>query len=140
MKKKKKLSLVSSTSLPGGNLVDGLPPALSRKFFEIFLWFPRNSVQGFCSNRELSISKDLKNLKIRATYSRKIGHYVKLKIFFLYHETFFVKKWKIWKKIAHHGAQHSPLSLCPGGPSEEKIVSTQSYVSVSESKNLSSDL
>ena len=38
--------LESSTSLPGGNLVDGLPPVVSwgRGRFEIFLWFLRNFV------------------------------------------------------------------------------------------------
>ena len=61
------------------------------------MWFQRNVVQGFCSNREVSIPKDLKNLKIIAARTRKIGHYVKLRIF-LYIMRHFCEKWKFWKK------------------------------------------
>ena len=58
--KMKKLSLVSSTSLPGGNLVDGLPPALNliKKYsgwLSLFLRAPCQRLTMMIRVRELAL-------------------------------------------------------------------------------------
>ena len=120
--------LESSTSLPGGNLVDGLPPVVSDRLVELSFGARRVILRGWCFLALLVILRScifwdffvisekfrLRILmKPRAFYiirfeefenhsgtPRKNREQCWIEVIFVHHETFFVKKWKFWKKDA----------------------------------------